>query len=93
MDTPMEYLLNFLQDEFHGRPEVRIRRRQAAGLMRSMDLVQDYDPNTHDLHVSRGVEVRVGSREFYFPCDWVVAGEFNKVHGLAKEVREFLGDF
>ncbi len=90
MDTQIEYLHSYLVEEFSAYPQVRVRVLQPAGTQRSPDLKQDYDAESNDLHRRRGVDVRVGSREFFFPVDWVIHGRFSEVAKLASEVRTYL---
>ncbi len=90
MDTQIEYLRSYLEEEFASYPQVRVRVLQPAGTQRSPDLVQDYDADNNDLHRRRGVDVRIGSREFFFPVEWVSHGRFSEVARLASEVRAYL---
>jgi hypothetical protein len=90
MDPSLEYLISFLQDEFGDTSGVRVRLIQPSGTLRSPDLPQDYDPETQSLHQRRGVEVRAGSREFFFPVEWVQSKRFSEVVKQVAEVRAWL---
>ena len=90
MDSTLEYLLSFLEDEFAAFPEVRVRILPRSGTQRSVDLPQDYDAEANDLHRQRGVIVKVGSREHYFPVEWVTGGRFSEVRALASKIRDGL---
>ncbi|MBU6154610.1 MAG: hypothetical protein KGP28_09945 [Bdellovibrionales bacterium] len=89
MDAHIEYLLSFLQDEFRDLSDLRIHPVAPSGTRKSPDLPQDYDPQEGQVHRNRGVRVRISSREYFFPVEWVVNGEHSKVSALAREVREF----
>jgi len=90
MTTELEYLLSYLQDEFRTYPSVRVRLSPVAGTQRAADLEQDYDQESNDLHVRRGVFVIVGGREFFFPVNWVLEKRFSEVQKLAREIQEAL---
>lgn len=90
MNTPLEYLLFYLQDEFASYPEARVRLLPRAGTRRSLDLPQDYDAEANDLHRQSGVIVKVGSREHFFPEEWATAKRFDEVRKLAQTIREQL---
>lgn len=83
MDVHIEYLLTYLQDEFRDIPDLRIHPVAPAGLQKSIDLPQDYDPNTHQVHLNRGVRIRIGSRDFFFPADW----DQEKILAQCEEIR------
>jgi hypothetical protein len=89
MDLHIEYLLSFLQDEFRDLADLRIHPVAPSGTRKSPDLPQDYDPEEGRVHRSRGVRVRVSSREYFFPVEWVIEGNQNQIRGLATEIREF----
>jgi hypothetical protein len=88
MDIHIEYLLSYLQDEFRDVPDLRIHPVAPTGTTKSVDLPQDYDPHESDLHVKRGVRIRVGSRDFFFPVSWVTQNQLEKVRALVTEIRE-----
>lgn len=90
MNAGVEYILSFLQDELRDFPDLRIHPVAPTGLRRSPDLPQDYDPEELRVHLNTGVRVRVSSREYFFPSEWVEEGEFARVRELALEIREFL---
>lgn len=90
MDAPLEYLLSYLEEEFRDCAGVRVRALQRAGTLRAADLVQDYDPESRDLHRLRGVTVRVGGREHFFPAEWVENRDFGKIQQLAREIKSQL---
>ena len=89
MDVHIEYLLSFLQDEFRDLSDLRIHPVAPSGIRKSPDLPQDYDPQEGLVHRNRGVRVRVSSREYFFPVEWVIEGNQALIRGLADEVREF----
>jgi len=86
-------LLIYLQEEFQDFPDVRIRFRQPAVTMRSVDLVQDYDPKTHDLHRLRGIQVKAGSREYFFPVELATSRKRSEVDGVVRVIKESLGRY
>jgi hypothetical protein len=90
MTLEIEYLLGFLGDELRGFSDVQIRPVFPTGTRRSVDLVQDYDPESSDLHVQRGVRVRARSRDYFFPSAWVAERRNDLVHEQAREIREYL---
>jgi hypothetical protein len=87
MDLDIVYLLGFLEDDLGQYPDVKITAVAPSGTRKSIDLPQDYDPNTNDVHLSRGVRVRIGSREFFFPDYWVKNGQFDKVRALSDQIK------
>jgi hypothetical protein len=89
MDQNIEYLLGFLKDEFRDFSEIRIHPVAPSGTKKSMDLPQNYDPETHSVHLNRGVRIRVMSRDYFFPVDWVIQGKYSVIQELANEVREY----
>ena len=91
MDAETAHLLSFLQDEFRNEPDVRVRIRHRAVTRRSVDLEQDYDPESNSLHLDRGVMVKARSREYFFRAEWATGRERSKVDSLVQEIRDFLG--
>ena len=91
MSLEIEFLRDFLEDEFSGVEDVRIRPVAPTGTMRSVDLPQDYDPNSNTLHSTRGVRVIARSRDYFFPAEWVTGKQMSRVHGLVTEIRDYLG--
>ncbi len=89
MSVEIEYLLQFLQDEFRDLEDLRIHPVAPSGMTKSPDLTQNYDPNESKVHLSRGVRVRVSSRDYFFPADWVIEGKTHLVRELAEEVRSY----
>ena len=87
MDIHIEYLLSYLQDEFKDSPQLRIHPVAPTGMRKSIDLPQDYDPNESDLHVKRGVRIRVSSRDFFFPVSWVIHQQLELVRSQVEEIR------
>jgi hypothetical protein len=90
MDTQLATFLSFLEDEFRDASEIRVRVSPKGGVIRSPDLVQDYDPEAHTLHVERGVRVNTRLKEYYFPMDWWKNGEREKIYRQIEEIREAL---
>ena len=92
MGPDIEYLLIFLKDELRDLHEIRISATFPSSTRKSPDLLQDYDPNSNDLHVKRGVTVRARSRDYFFPASWARDGHYDQVRELALEIREFAGN-
>ena len=92
MTIELEYLHTYLADEFKDLHEVRIRIRHKAGIKRSPDLFQDYDPESNTLHAMTGVEVRLKSREYFFPADWAASSRRPEVNALIREIWDFVGE-
>lgn len=90
MSLEIEYLLGFLADEIGAFSDVHIRPILPSGTRRSLDLVQDYDPESNDLHRRHGVRVRASGREYFFPIEWVLGKRSDLVHEQAREIREYL---
>ncbi len=90
LNVEIEYLRGFLADEFMAFNGVRVQMLLPTTTQRSLDLVQDYDPESSDVHLKYGVRVRAGSREFFFPVSWVKERRMELVHSQAREVREYL---
>jgi hypothetical protein len=90
MDRELSYLLSFLEDEFRDFPEVRVRVAPKAGTQRSPDLPQDYDAESNDLHLRRGVFVKTRRKEFYFPLDWWHDRKHSHIHRQTEEILEYL---
>jgi hypothetical protein len=80
MGVDIEFLRDYLQEEFASTESARIQVVLPSGTARSMDLHQDYDANANDLHVRRGVRVILKSRDYFFPATWV-----NKQMNLVRE--------
>lgn len=89
MDINIEYLLYFLEDELKDLEDIRIHPVAPAGTKQSPDLPQNYDPNENHVHLNRGVRVKAGSRDYFFPATWVIEGKMELIHEQAKEIREF----
>jgi hypothetical protein len=90
VDQNLEYLLSFLSEEFSGYPGVRVRATPRSGIKRSIDLVQDYEPESSDLHLRSGVMVTAKGREYYFPVEWVVDKKFGEIQKNASLIREWI---
>jgi hypothetical protein len=90
MDIELGYYLSFLEDEFRGFSDVRIRVTPKTGTVRSPDLEQDYDPESKHLHVERGIHVLTRRRDYYFPFDWWKNRQHDRIHKQAEEIREKL---
>jgi len=89
MDLDIVYLLDFLEDDLGRYPDVRIRAVAPSGTQKSIDLPQDYDPESSDVHLNRGVRVQIGGREYFFPDFWVKNGQFEKIRELSDEIKRF----
>ena len=92
MDLDLGYYLSFLEDEFRGYSDVRIRVTPKTGTVRSPDLEQDYDPESSRLHSERGIHVITRRKEYYFPLDWWQNRQHDKIHRQAEEIRDKLRD-
>jgi hypothetical protein len=90
MDPELESLLDYLKDEFCRNPGVRVRVKQRSGCSRSPDLEQDYDPESHDLHSARGIQVRAGSRDYFFPAELAAPKERGRVEELVREIHDYM---
>jgi hypothetical protein len=88
MDMELGSYLSFLEDEFRDFPEVRIRLSPKGGVIRSPDLIQDYDPETNHIHIERGIFVRTSLKEYYFPLDWWKNRQQEKIYRQIEEIRE-----
>ena len=92
MGVDVEYLLGYLTDELSDMPELRIHAVAPSSTQKSVDLPQDYDPHSSDLHLKRGVRVRMQSREFFFSASWVKDQRLDLVYALVDEIRKFTHD-
>jgi hypothetical protein len=90
MDTSVEYLIGFLEDEFRDHPEVRIKPAPKVIARRSPDLVQDATPEEIEHLTVKGVTVKTPSREYFFPSTWVKRQEYSAIHALVEKVRNDL---
>ena len=90
MGIDIEYLLTFLADELQGLDDVRILATLPSTTRKAADMPQDYDPNEHSVHLNRGVTVRAGSRDYFFPAEWATSGKQDLITTLAREIRDFL---
>lgn len=88
MDIDVEYLLYFLEDELRDLADVRIHAVAPSGTRKSPDLPQDYDPNEGQVHLNRGVRVRVRSRDYFFPAAWAKTNP-EAIRAQANEIRDF----
>ncbi len=89
MDIHIEYLLSYIQDELKDLEGLRIHPIAPTGTKKSVDLPQDYNPEECNLHQTRGVRVRAGSREYFFPAEWAASNDFTPVQNQAREIRDF----
>jgi hypothetical protein len=88
MNLDIEYLLYYLEDELRGLPNLRIHPVAPASTRKAPDLPQDYDPNESQLHLTRGVRVRVSSREYFFPASWAHQN-VQAIKDQAAEIKSF----
>lgn len=88
MDLDVEYILSYLQDELRDLTEIRIHPVAPSTTQKSPDLPQDYDPNESQVHLARGVRVRVSSRDYFFPAQWATQN-VQAIHDQAQEIRAF----
>ena len=90
MDLEIEYLLSYLEDDLRGIPDIRIHPVAPSGMQKSVDMPQDYDPQSNDAHLKRGVRVRADSREFFFPASWVRDAR-DQIQKQSAEIRAYCG--
>jgi len=83
-------LLILLEEEFRGEERVRIRPVSPTKLRRSVDLPQDYDPESANLHRISGVRVLTIKREYFFPVEWFDDRPRSRVDSQVREVRDQL---
>jgi len=89
MGVDLEFLRGYLEEEFGETAGVRVQIVLPTGTRRSIDLHQNYDPDANDLHSRRGVRVIVGSRDYFFPAEWVKS-EMKRVYDQIAEMRAYL---
>ena len=92
MGIDIEFLRDYLADEFASTESARVQIVLPTGTARSIDLHQDYDAESGDLHVRRGVRVVLKSRDYFFPASWVKENRMDLVRAQVAEMRAFLGD-
>jgi len=92
MDIHIEYILSFLEDELKDLQGLRIHPVAPSKAQKAVDMPQNYDPHESNVHTTRGVRVRAGSREYFFPAQWAADGEFQKIKDQAEEIRTFYFD-
>ena len=90
MGVDIEFLRGYLEEEFSSSEGVRVQVVLPAGTARSIDLHQDYDSESNDLHVRRGVRVMIGSRDYFFPAEWI-KNRMDLVYAQVAEMRAYLG--
>jgi hypothetical protein len=90
MAVDVQYLLGFLEDELSHIPDIRIHPVAPSLTQKAIDLPQDYDEDAHDTHLRRGVRVKAGSRDFFFPAQWVTGQRMDLVYAQTKEILELL---
>ncbi|MBS1961549.1 MAG: hypothetical protein JST04_04995 [Bdellovibrionales bacterium] len=91
MGVDIEFLRSHLEDEFSSTEGVRIQIVLPTSTSRSIDLHQDYDADSNDLHLRRGVRVIVKSRDYFFPAYWIAQKRMDLVYAQVAEMRAFLG--
>jgi hypothetical protein len=89
MDLDIEYLIYFLEDELRELSDIRISPVAPSGTRKAMDLPQDYDPSVGHVHTDRGVRVRAGTRDFFFPASWVRNQQLELVRELAQKIKDY----
>ena len=90
MDNTLIILINLLEEEFRDSSEVRISPVFPSGTERSVDLIQDYDPESNDTHLQSGVKVSAENREFFFPTEWLSQGARTEIHRQIEQIRDIL---
>jgi len=90
MAVDVQYLLGFLEDELSHIENIRIHPVAPSSTKKAIDLPQDYDAEANNVHLQRGVRVRVGSREYFFPANWVNDQRMDLVYAQTKEILELL---
>lgn len=89
VDQSVAYLLHLLEERFDSS-EIKVFQR--PGTQRSIDLPQDYDPQSNQLHRMRGVMLRVRNREFFFPADWVDQKNYGLIEQQILSAEEKRGE-
>ena len=92
MGPDLEFLRDYLEDEFGSVDGARVQFVLPTGTARSVDLDQDYDSESGNLHVRRGVRVRLRHRDYFFPAEWVNDRRMDLVRDQVAEIRAYLGD-
>ncbi len=90
MNESIYYLLNFLENEFQNFLEVRIRPVFKSGTTKSIDLVQEYDPEAANVHSKAGVTVMTKTKEFFFPVEWFSEPSRKQVLSQIQQIRDLL---
>ena len=90
MHNDLICLLNLIEDEFRHSREVRISPVFPSGTTRSIDLPQDYDPESNNTHKVCGVKVQASHKEFFFPQEWFLQKGRVLIHKQIEEIREIL---
>lgn len=90
LDQNTGYLMSLLEDEFSSRDDVRIVPMLPAGTVRSPDLPQNYDPESSDLHLKKGVRVIARNRDYFFPTQWVSSKRSDLIHATIDEIKDSL---
>lgn len=75
-EVQIQYLLDYLKEEFHRYPEARIRKV----------------PGISDEHGEEGVTLKTESREYFFPISWMLPGQFKHVVQLVQRIKSALPD-
>jgi len=92
MASPLVQLLVFLEDEFRDLPDLRIRTVAPSTTRRALDLEQDYDPESSDVHRVTGVRIQCKKREYFFPEEWMREGRRSEIEQQIRVIREAIAD-
>ena len=90
MNEPLFYLINLLEDEFRDFKEVRIKPVFPSGVRRSVDLEQDYNPESSAIHRLSGVNVHTKRRQYFFPEEWMAPALRGELEKQIQDVRDEL---
>ena len=81
------YLLSLLEEEFQGAEGVRVKAVFPSTTQRSIDLPQDYDPESNNVHSKSGVNVFTSRRVYFFPTEWIASKNLKAVDAQIAEIK------
>ena len=90
MKIALVHLINLLEDEFRDYDDVRVRPVFPSSTRRSVDLPQDYDPESSTIHRQSGVIVQTKRKEFFFPEEWLASQSRAQLERQIQEIRDLL---
>ena len=92
MAAPLIQLLILIEVEFRDTTGVRVRTVAPSTTRRSVDLEQDYDPESSSIHKVSGVKVQTRKKEYFFEEAWILDPSRREISRLIDEIREALAD-